>query len=104
MAFEYGLRARFFEVDRAGIVFFGRFFEYAHAAYEELLVAAVGPGEQMFREAPWGTPLVHAEADFAQPVFMGDALLVRSNIVARSRRTLTFEHQILAADDETSPM
>jgi hypothetical protein len=31
--------ARFFEIDRAGIVFFGRIFEFCHEAFEELLLA-----------------------------------------------------------------
>ena len=39
MSFEHRLIVRFYEVDRAGIAFFGRIFEYCHAAYEGLLVA-----------------------------------------------------------------
>ena len=42
MAFEYGLTARFHEVDRVGIVFFGRAYEYAHICFEEVLTAAFG--------------------------------------------------------------
>ncbi|MDP6943925.1 MAG: polyprenyl synthetase family protein [Myxococcota bacterium] len=36
MSFEHRLTVRFYEVDRAGIAFFGRVFEYCHAAYEAL--------------------------------------------------------------------
>src|SRR5688500_10530099 len=74
MSFHHSVTARFSEIDRAGIVFFGRYFEYCHAAFEELLARMFGDLEQSFAAGLWTMPLVHAEADFARPVRLGDRL------------------------------
>ena len=72
--FEHPVTVRFHEVDRAGIAFFGRAFEYSHAAFEELL-GALGLEEALDGDS-WRLPLVSAEADFAKPMRMGDRLCV----------------------------
>ena len=41
-AFLHRLVVRFHEIDRAGIAYFTRAYEYCHAAFEEMLVAALG--------------------------------------------------------------
>jgi len=98
MGFEHSLTARFYEIDRAGIVFFGRFFEYCHAAYEEMFVAAFGGLEDIFRRADWGTPLVHAEADFTRPVRLGDRLKVVVGVERLTERSVTFVYEVLGED------
>ena len=83
MSFEHTLTARFFEIDRAGIVFFGRFFEYCHATFEEMLLAALPDWNGAFDHSGWGMPLVHAEADFSRPVRMGDRLRIAMDAGAK---------------------
>lgn len=98
MAWEVELTARFYEVDRAGIVFFGRIFEYCHVAYEELWTAALGRFEAAFEAAEWATPLVHAEADFKRPIRMGDRFTVSLELVERGERSLTFGYRLVGID------
>jgi hypothetical protein len=43
MHYEHVVTVRFNEVDRAGIAFFGRVFEYCHACFEETLAASGQP-------------------------------------------------------------
>jgi len=100
MAFRHTLTVRFFEIDRAGIVFFGRFFEYCHAAFEELQHAAFGDPERAFTEATYAFPLVHAEADFKAPARLGEALTIEVSLAAKGERSLSFAYRILGPAGE----
>ena len=95
--FEHTLTVRFHEVDRAGIVFFGRIFEYCHVGFEELL-SAMGL-TSVFHEENWGMPLVHAEADFKRPMFMGDKILVSMCVEKKGEGSITFGFEVLGAED-----
>ena len=102
MTFEIPITARFHEVDRAGIIFFGRVFEYAHTCYEELLIAAFGGFDRLFDERGFGTPIVHSEADFRRPIRQSDRLIVRARVEGLSSRSITFCYEIIGdggADD-----
>lgn len=99
MGFEHRVTARFHEVDRAGIVFFGRAFEYAHVCFEEMLHAAFGRGPALFEGLPFGLPLVHAEADYAAPIRQADRLVVRLVVDRLTARSVTFAYDIVGEDD-----
>ena len=98
MPFEHAVTARFFEIDRAGIVFFGRFFEYCHAAFEEMLLAAFGDWDGQFDDFGWAMPLVHVEADFQRPARMGDRLTVTLEVERLTKRSVTFRFVVRASD------
>ena len=100
MAFELSITARFFEIDRAGIVFFGRMYEYAHSALEEALAAMFGHPETMFSMHQFGMPLVHSEADYQRPIRMGDRLTVRMEVERMGTKSMTFRYQIVGEDGQ----
>lgn len=58
----------FQEVDAAGIVFFARFFEWFHDAYAAFLAERGVRFERVIADRDWGLPLVHAEADYREPL------------------------------------
>jgi acyl-CoA thioesterase FadM len=97
VAFVHHVTARFYEVDRAGILFFGRVFEMCHAAYEELLLS-IGLGiEQLFEVERTGMPLVHVEADFGRPIRMHDRLDVSLTVERLGDRSVSFAFRITGA-------
>lgn len=98
MAFEHQVVVRFFEIDRAGIVFFARFFEYCHVTYEELMAKIFGSGEAFFQSSPWGTPLVHAESDYFRPARMGDRLTIRLEVERLGGSSITLAFSIFNGD------
>ena len=98
MAFEFKLTARFFDIDRAGIVFFGKVYEYAHATLEEALALMFGHPESMFSTLGFGMPLVHSEADYTHPIRMGDKLVVRMSVARVGSRSITFDYDIIGED------
>ena len=99
MSFEHRLIVRFYEVDRAGIAFFGRIFEYCHAAYEGLLVAVDYPLAEVFDDETWGMPLVHAEADFKRPMRMGEELGVQVRVHRLGKTSVTFDFTVVGVAD-----
>ncbi len=99
MPFTHTITARFFEIDRAGIVFFGRFYEWAHECLEELLRELFGHPEAIFGELGFGMPLVHSEADYRAPVRFGDRLVISASITRLSERSATFVYTFAGAED-----
>ena len=100
MSFEYKLTARFYEVDRAGIIFYARFYEYAHAALEELLTQMFGHPAAIFEAHDFGMPLVHSEADYMAPTRMGDRLIVSLSIERVGKGSVTFAYDIRSEEGE----
>ena len=66
---------RFSHCDPAGIVYFPRFFDLAHATMEDWFSVGLGqPLPGLIRERRIGTPTVSVQCEFAQPLRMGDTL------------------------------
>lgn len=99
-AFERQITPRFHEVDRAGIAFYGRVFEYCHVVYEELW-AALTDGKGLvtaFDELGFGTPIVHTEADYRRPMRMGQPLTIALTVAEITERTFTLAYDVRGAD------
>ena len=97
MTFQHQVTARFFEVDRAGIIFFGRVYEYCHTVFEELLDQMFGGIEAMFETLGFGMPLVHSEADYFKPIKIGDRLTIHVSIEKLGESSVTFHYSICSA-------
>ncbi len=74
-AFE--MPVRFQDVDAAGIVFFARFFEYVHAAFEDFIAGTGESLAEVLATRAWASPLKHVEADYFAPLAYGDVVRVR---------------------------
>lgn len=90
-----GQRVRFHEVDHAGIVFFAKFYEYCHIAYEEFIeqVGGYGPN-RFFRENDFGAPLVATRSSHHHPLFHGDRLTIRCWVAQLGRSSMTMRYEI----------
>lgn len=93
MAFRHTITPRFHEVDRVGIIFFGRAFEYAHICMEELIHAGFG-GPDALVELGLGMPLVHVEADYRKPMRHAVPIPIEARITRCTRRSVTFEYTL----------
>ena len=62
MSFRATIPVRFQDVDAAGVLFFGRIFDYCHHAYEELIESSGVDRAHYFSRAEYLVPIVHAEA------------------------------------------
>jgi 4-hydroxybenzoyl-CoA thioesterase len=78
MAFESRHKVRFADIDRAGIVYYPRFFDYWHRAFEDFFADEVKiPYYKLIDEHRVGFPIVHVESDFRVPLQHGDLVTIR---------------------------
>jgi 4-hydroxybenzoyl-CoA thioesterase len=73
---------RFSHCDPAGIVYFPRFFDLAHATMEDWLAEGVGEGlPALIGGRHIGTPTVSIQCDFAKTLRIGDTLRFELKVV-----------------------
>ena len=62
------------DTDAAGIIFFANQFRLTHDAYEEFLEMLGSSIQKILRKTNYFQPIVHAEADYKAPMFVGDKI------------------------------
>jgi YbgC/YbaW family acyl-CoA thioester hydrolase len=91
----------FSETDPAGILFFSRIFEICHHAFEAFLAERGFPLSRVMTAVDWLLPLVHAEADFAAPLRLGDTLRIEVAVERMGARSITFVYVVSTAERGT---
>ena len=99
MPFVAQRTVRFGECDPARIVYFSRYFEYAHEAYEDMLEAGDFSLRKVF-EGQWGMPLVRAESDFSLPSRLGDKLRLAVSVDRIGNRSIRYAVDVIGEENE----
>ena len=76
MSFAFTTNVRFQDIDPAGVLFFGRIYDYLHLAYEEFWVSAGVDRAWFFAGAPFLVPIAHSEADYKAPIRHGESVTI----------------------------
>lgn len=77
MAFRYCRTIRFQETDAAGVAYFANVLTYCHEAYEAALQETPIDVKRFFSALnEYPVPVVHAQADYFAPMFVGDAITI----------------------------
>ncbi len=101
MAFRSRLKVRFADIDRAGIVYYPRFFDFWHRAFEDFFGEEVGiPYYRLIDEQRIGFPIVHVEADFRIPLQHGDLVTIRMATARLGERSIAMRYQTFRPDIE----
>jgi 4-hydroxybenzoyl-CoA thioesterase len=91
------VKVRFGDIDRAGIVYYPRYFHYFHVAFEEFFADRVGvPYHVLLDEKRVGFPSVHVECDYRAPLRFGDVLQVGITVVRIGGSSVTFRYRVRA--------
>lgn len=89
------IQVRFGEVDRAGIVYYPRIFDYFHQVFEGYFEDRVGVSyPDWIEKRRIGFPAVRYEVDFLSPLRYGDKLPVRFTVARIGRTSVTFRYEI----------
>lgn len=100
MSFERTLPVRFADVDYARVVYYPRFFDYAHQVFEDFFAAEVGvPYAHMLQAHKVGFPSVHCEADFKSPLLFGDTVRIILTVQKVSTKSVTCHYRLYRNDD-----
>lgn len=94
--FRYTTPVRFADVDHAGIVYFPRFFDYFHVAFEELWRARLGGHayRELIDRDRVGFPAVRAECEFLAPLRFGDTVDIDVSVARLGGKSITFHYQM----------
>lgn len=93
--FVYEIPVRFADVDRAGILYYPRFLNYFHVAFEEFFDARLGlPYADLIQRDRVGFPMVHLEVDFKAPLPYGDAARVALRPTRLGKSSIDFSYEV----------
>ena len=98
MSFKYETTVKLYDTDAAGIVFFGNYLRIAHDAYQTYLEANGISFAQALREKKILIPIVHAEADYAQPSVVGERLTIDMTCSKISTHSFVLKYQVVRVD------
>ena len=92
--YQYHHTVRLHEIDAAGILFHGQIFTINHNAHEEVMATAGLPVEQIIDNHPFSIPVVHTEADYIQPIRLGEQLTLSVFIQQIGNRSFTLKTMV----------
>ncbi len=100
--FSHSFPVRFADVDHAGIVYYPRFFDYFHAAFEEFFRRRMGarPYVDLLDRRRIGLPAVRSECDFRLPLRFGDQVRVDMSIDRLGHKSIDFRYRLYRVDEE----
>ncbi len=96
--FDHTVTVRLADVDAAGIIFFARYFEFCHAAYEELLCAVGLPIDRLLLASDYKIPIVKTEGEFPAPSRLGERLRVAVHWIERRTTSFVLGYRMEAPD------
>ena len=95
--YTYQTKIKLHETDAAGILFFSNQFKMIHDAYECVL-ENIGFGfADLIRKENFFLPIVHAEADYKKPLFVGDLIEIQVRLTHIGTTSFIFEYTLLDA-------
>ena len=90
--YTYQTKIKLHQTDAAGLLFFSHQLEIMHDAYEALL-ESIGFGfAELIRHKDFFLPIVHAEADYKAPLFVGDVIEIRVAVEHVGETSFTFSY------------
>lgn len=91
---------RMHDTDMAGILYFAKQYRFAHDAWEELLEAEGVVLRDLFANSPFLFVIVHSEADYYQPLMLGDHVEVSVTVESIGNTSFTVLYSIAIAGTE----
>jgi 1,4-dihydroxy-2-naphthoyl-CoA hydrolase len=95
--YTYQTKIKLHETDAAGLLFFANQFKLVHDAYEGVL-ENIGFGfAALIREKDYFLPIVHCEADYKAPLFVGDVIEIQVTVENVGTTSFTFAYNLIDA-------
>ncbi len=95
MAFRIRQPVRHPDVDRAGIVYYPRFYDFFHRALEDFFLEEVKISYwDLAEDLHVALPVVHIETDFVRPLAHGDVLTVEIETLSIGVHSVTLGYKV----------
>lgn len=98
MAFQYDITIKLHDTDAAGLLFFGHQFRIVHDAYQAFLETAGFNFADILSQGEILVPIVHAEADYLEPLAVGDKLAIVMCAANLSEHSFTLSYDLRRPD------
>jgi 4-hydroxybenzoyl-CoA thioesterase len=93
MGYRAKIKVRFGDEDHAGIVYYPRFFDFFHRAFEDFFDDAGLPYRTVLDGDRLGWPAVRVECDYRKPLRFGDVLDLDVAVRHLGRSSVTFVYR-----------
>ncbi len=92
--YTYKTKIKLHETDAAGLLFFSHQFKIIHDAYESLLEKIGFSFSDLIRKHKYFLPIVHAEADYKAPLFVGDEITIAVSVDCIGTTSFVFAYEL----------
>jgi acyl-CoA thioesterase FadM len=82
------------------VLFFGRIFEVVSDAYEDLIRSSFIAFDEPFPKRDYLVPIVHVDADYQQPIRVGEEVRVQLEIIRIGESSMAYNFLVVGADDK----
>ena len=86
------------DTDAAGVLFFANQFKIVHDIYEQFLARIGSSFRERITAGDFYIPIVHAEADFLQPLQVGDTVEITLSVTEVGNSSFTLAYQLIDLD------
>jgi YbgC/YbaW family acyl-CoA thioester hydrolase len=98
--FRTDVKVRFADVDDARVVYYPKYLDYCHVAFEEWMEAGFGkPYAEIFQQEHVGFPAVNVHVDYSAPSRFGDVLHVDVTCSRLGNKSATIRYRMTGAAD-----
>lgn len=91
---HYAYTIRLSDTDASGRIYFNEALRIAHESFEQFMADAGHPVAGMLDRSSIGLPVVHASADFREPLGLGDEVMVETSVASIGKTSISFAHDI----------
>lgn len=86
------------DTDAAGILFFANQLRIVHDVYERFMTKIDFPFRRRFEQRDFYLPIVHTEADFFQPLAVGDTVEINLKVEAVGNSSFMLAYTLIGLD------
>ena len=99
LLYKSKLCTRIHDIDAAGVVFYARYFYFAHNAYEDWLDSRQTNISRIL-DSGRILPIVHTEADFKAPIGLNENIEIKLFLTEQKEHSFALEYQFYNTQDE----
>lgn len=99
LLYETKLCTRIHDIDAAGVVFYARYFYFAHNAYEDWMVSRQYTISRIL-DSGRILPIFHTEADFKTPIALNENIVIKLFLTEKREHSFALEYQFYNTQDE----
>ncbi len=100
MSYHYDRTVRMADTDASGVIYFASIQKIALEAFEEFLLSSGFELAKVMLSGPLLVPIVHVEADYLAPVYVGELLRVEMKLAKTGVTSFTLKYNIFSSEHD----